>query len=182
MALVKMVKRIVLLTIMVQIIGGLILATQFIKDYGFLKGFCYGIFHSVSAFCNAGFDILGNNSMVPYVGNVWINLVICGLIIAGGLGFVVWIDLRLSLIHYREHFKYFKIKRYLESLSLHTKIALISSFVLIFGGMTVIFILEFQNPLTLKSFPFPHDTLAVIFFSYTSVQTLYVLAIPRRMC
>ena len=43
--------------------------------------------------------------MVPYVGNVWINLVICGLIIAGGLGFVVWIDLRLSLIHYREHFQ-----------------------------------------------------------------------------
>ena len=66
----------------------------------------------------------------------------------------MWIDLRLSLIHYREHFKYFKMKRYLESLSLHTKIALISTFVLIFGGMTVIFILEFQNPLTLKSLPF----------------------------
>ena len=70
-----------------------------------LKGIYYSLFHAISAFCNAGFDILGNNSMVPYVGNVWINLVICGLIIAGGLGFVVWIDLRLSLIHYREHFK-----------------------------------------------------------------------------
>ena len=105
--------------------------------------------------------------MFPYVGNVWINLVICGLIIAGGLGFVVWIDLRLSLIHYREHFKYFKMKRYLESLSLHTKIALISTFVLIFGGMTVIFILEFQNPLTLKSLPFSQKILASFFQSVT---------------
>lgn len=103
----------------------------FYSQFGILKGIYYSLFHAISAFCNAGFDILGNNSMVPYVGNVWINLVICGLIIAGGLGFVVWIDLRLSLIHYREHFKYFKMKRYLESLSLHTKIALISTFVLI---------------------------------------------------
>ena len=77
----------------------------FIPQFGILKGIYYSLFHAISAFCNAGFDILGNNSMVPYVGNVWINLVICGLIIAGGLGFVVWIDLRLSLIHYREHFK-----------------------------------------------------------------------------
>ena len=79
----------------------------------------------------------------------------------------MWIDLRLSLIHYREHFKYFKIKRYLESLSLHTKIALISTFVLIFGGMTVIFILEFQNPLTLKSLPFSQKILASFFQSVT---------------
>ena len=125
------------------------------------------MFHAISAFCNAGFDILGNNSLVPYVGNVWINLVICGLIIAGGLGFVVWIDLRLSLIHYREHFKYFKMKRYLESLSLHTKIVLISSFVLIFGGMIVIFLLEFQNPLTLKPLPFSQKILASFFQSVT---------------
>ena len=101
-------------------------------------------------FCNAGFDILGANSLMNYVGDLWVNLVICGLIIAGGLGFVVWIDLRLSLIHYREHFKYFKLKKYLESLSLHTKIVLISSFVLIFGGMAVIFCLEFNNPQTLQ--------------------------------
>ena len=63
--------------------------------------------------------------------------------------------------------KYFKMKRYLESLSLHTKIALISSFVLIFGGMTVIFILEFQNPLTLKSLPFSQKILASFFQSVT---------------
>ena len=153
-------------TLLIETVGAMLLLPVFLSDYG-LKGVWMAVFHSVSAFCNAGFDILGNNSMVPYVGNVWINLVICGLIIAGGLGFVVWIDLRLSLIHYREHFKYFKMKRYLESLSLHTKIALISTFVLIFGGMTVIFILEFQNPLTLKSLPFSQKILASFFQSVT---------------
>ena len=148
------IKRVIKYTVCFELIGAICLAY-------------YSLFHAISAFCNAGFDILGNNSMVPYVGNVWINLVICCLIIAGGLGFVVWIDLRLSLIHYREHFKYFKIKRYLESLSLHTKIALISTFVLIFGGMIVIFILEFQNPLTLKSLPFSQKILASFFQSVT---------------
>ena len=154
-------------SLIIEMIGAALLAPVFCNDLGIAKGLWYSVFHSISAFCNAGFDILGNNSMVPYVGNVWINLVICGLIIAGGLGFVVWIDLRLSLIHYREHFKYFKMKRYLESLSLHTKIALISTFVLIFGGMTVIFILEFQNPLTLKSLPFSQKILASFFQSVT---------------
>ena len=161
------IKRVIKYTVCFELIGAICLAFVFIPQFGILKGIYYSLFHAISAFCNAGFDILGNNSMVPYVGNVWINLVICGLIIAGGLGFVVWIDLRLSLIHYREHFKYFKIKRYLESLSLHTKIALISTFVLIFGGMTVIFILEFQNPLTLKSLPFSQKILASFFQSVT---------------
>ena len=163
---VRLTKFILKGTLFIERAGALALLPVFYHDFG-RKGIWMAVFHSISAFCNAGFDILGNNSMVPYVGNVWINLVICGLIIAGGLGFVVWIDLRLSLIHYREHFKYFKIKRYLESLSLHTKIALISTFVLIFGGMTVIFILEFQNPLTLKSLPFSQKILASFFQSVT---------------
>ena len=155
------------ITFSIEAMAALVIMTDFIPRFGLGHGIFNSLFLAVSAFCNAGFDILGNNSMVPYVGNVWINLVICGLIIAGGLGFVVWIDLRLSLIHYREHFKYFKMKRYLESLSLHTKIALISTFVLIFGGMTVIFILEFQNPLTLKSLPFSQKILASFFQSVT---------------
>ena len=68
---------------------------SFVPKFGISKGIYYSIFHSISAFCNAGFDILGANSLMNYVGDLWVNLVICGLIIAGGLGFVVWIDLRL---------------------------------------------------------------------------------------
>ena len=151
------IKRVIKYTVCFELIGAICLAFVFIPQFGILKGIYYSLFHAISAFCNAGFDILGTPanpfpSITAY---------------AGGLGFVVWIDLRLSLIHYREHFKYFKIKRYLESLSLHTKIALISTFVLIFGGMTVIFILEFQNPLTLKSLPFSQKILASFFQSVT---------------
>ena len=153
-------------TLLIEAAGAMLLLPVFVSDYG-LKGIWMAAFHSVSAFCNAGFDILGANSLMNYVGDLWVNLVICGLIIAGGLGFVVWIDLRLSLIHYREHFKYFKLKKYLESLSLHTKIVLISSFVLIFGGMAVIFCLEFNNPQTLQPLSLPQKILASFFQSVT---------------
>lgn len=161
------IKRVFKYTATFEGVGAICLMFSFIPKFGISKGIYYSIFHSISAFCNAGFDILGANSLMNYVGDLWVNLVICGLIIAGGLGFVVWIDLRLSLIHYREHFKYFKLKKYLESLSLHTKIVLISSFVLIFGGMAVIFCLEFNNPQTLQPLSLPQKILASFFQSVT---------------
>lgn len=147
------IKRVIKYTAFFELLGAICLSFVFIPQFGIIKGIYYSLFHAISAFCNAGFDILGNNSLVPYVGNVWINLVICGLIIAGGLGFVVWIDLRLSLIHYREHFKYFKMKRYLESLSFHTKIVLFLHLFYFWRNVSY-FLLEFQNPLTLKPLPF----------------------------
>ena len=161
------IKRVFKYTATFEGVGAICLMFSFVPKFGISKGIYYSIFHSISAFCNAGFDILGANSLMNYVGDLWVNLVICGLIIAGGLGFVVWIDLRLSLIHYREHFKYFKLKKYLESLSLHTKIVLISSFVLIFGGMAVIFCLEFNNPQTLQPLSLPQKILASFFQSVT---------------
>nr|WP_318000023.1 TrkH family potassium uptake protein [uncultured Faecalibacillus sp.] len=161
------IKRVIKYTAFFELLGAICLSFVFIPKFGIIRGAYFSLFHAISAFCNAGFDVLGNNSLVPYVGDIWINLVICGLIVAGGLGFVVWVDLRLSLIHYKEHFKYFKLKRYLESLSLHTKIVLVSTFVLIFGGMIVIFLLEFQNPLTLKSLPLSQKILASFFQSVT---------------
>ncbi len=161
------IKRVFKYTATFEGVGAICLMFSFIPKFGISKGIYYSIFHSISAFCNAGFDILSANSLMNYVGDLWVNLVICGLIIAGGLGFVVWIDLRLSLNHYREHFKYFKLKKYLESLSLHTKIVLISSFVLIFGGMAVIFCLEFNNPQTLQPLSLPQKILASFFQSVT---------------
>lgn len=159
------IKRVIKYTVCFELIGAICLAFVFIPQFGILKGIYYSLFHAISAFCNAGFDILGNNSLVPYVGNIWINLVICGLIIAGGLGFVVWIDLRYSYLHYKERFKYFKLKKYLQSLSLHTKIVLISTFTLIFGGTLVIFLLEYHN--TLQTLPLSQKILASFFQSVT---------------
>lgn len=134
--LVKMVKRIVLLTIMVQIIGGLILATQFIKDYGFLKGFCYGIFHSVSAFCNAGFDLFGNySSVTSYSSNAIVLLTLSVIIIVSSLGFSVIMEI----------LRYKKTKR----LSTHSKLVLLITSILIVVGIVFMFLLEYKNPETL---------------------------------
>lgn len=161
------IKRVFKYTATFEGLGAIGLMFSFIPKYGLTKGIYYSFFHSISAFCNAGFDIIGAHSLMNYVGDVWVNLVICGLIIAGGLGFVVWIDLRLSWSRYHERFKYFKLKKYLESFSLHTKIVLLSTFVLIFGGMVVIFCLEYNNPQTLQPLSFPQKILASYFQSVT---------------
>ena len=76
----------------IQAIGALLLSFVFIPDFGVIKGIYYSVFHSISAFCNAGFDIIGN-SLVSYQDNTYILLVIAGLVMSGGLGFIVWEDI-----------------------------------------------------------------------------------------
>ena len=104
---------------------------MFIEDFGLLKGIYLGIFHSVSAFCNAGFDLLGiiepYGSLTPYASNIVVNITIMILIIIGGLGFVVWQDLYEKKLHFRNYL-------------LQTKIVLITSFIFI---LVVLFILYF---------------------------------------
>ena len=83
--LIKLIKRIFIYTITFQTVGTLLLSIRFIPRYGVGKGIFYSIFHSISAFCNAGFDILGNNSFVEYQYDILINITIMSLIIIGGL-------------------------------------------------------------------------------------------------
>ena len=91
--LVKLVKKVCLYTFIIEIVGACILAIKFIPDYGLRRGIWFSIFHSISAFCNAGFDLLGANNLTPYASD-WL---VCGtimlLIIIGGLGFTVWDDI-----------------------------------------------------------------------------------------
>ena len=148
--LVKMVERIVLFTILVQIIGGLLLATQFIKDYGPLKGLYFGIFHSVSAFCNAGFDLFGGySSVTSYSSNAIVLLTLSIIIIVSGLGFTVIIEL----------LKYKKDRR----LSTHTKLVLLMTSILLFGGILFMFALEYNNPETLGPMSIKNKILNAIF-------------------
>ena len=92
------IKRVFKYTATFEGVGAICLMFSFVPKFGISKGIYYSIFHSISAFCNAGFDILGANSLMNYVGDLWVNLVICGLIIAGGLGFVVFIIVNISNI------------------------------------------------------------------------------------
>lgn len=161
------IKRVIKYTFFFEGLGAILLCFVFIPEFGFVKGIYYSCFHSISAFCNAGFDILGSNSLIGYQSNYMINLIISGLIIAGGLGFVVWIDLRMAWKKYKQNFKVFKLQRFLYSLSLHTKIVLISTLILILVGTIGVFILEFDNSQTLGSLSLPDKILASFFQSVT---------------
>lgn len=130
---VRLAKKIMKGTILFEGIGAVILAVRFIPEMGFLKGVYYGIFHSVSAFCNAGFDLMGQSeaytSFTGYYDDRAVNLTIMALIIIGGIGFFVWSDISTNRT---------KVKNY----SLHTKIVLITTAVLVFGGAALFFVFE----------------------------------------
>ncbi|MBZ4663390.1 MAG: Trk family potassium uptake protein [Caloramator sp.] len=142
------------ITFSIEFIGALILSTQFIPQYGLLKGLYFGLFHSVSAFCNAGFDLIGNfQSLTPYVDNTVINLTVISLVIIGGIGFAVLTE----VINYR------KTKR----LSLHAKVVLSATAFLIISGAIGFFLLEYTNPKTLGSLNIKGKILASLFASVT---------------
>lgn len=152
--LVRLTKYILIFTFTVEGVGALLLSTQFIPDYGILKGMYFSIFHAVSAFCNAGFDLIGNfQSLVPYVENTVVILTIGALIIIGGLGFTVW-----SEIYYFKGVK---------KLSLHSKLVITVTAVLIIGGAVLMFFFEFQNPKTIAPLSFKGKVLSSLFASIT---------------
>ena len=147
---VKLVKNVLKGTFLIEGIGALLLSVQFIPEYGFLKGFFMGIFHSISAFCNAGFDIIGDSSLTPYVSNIYFNIVIMSLIIIGGLGFTVWVDV-LRILKLKKE-KNFLLSTVLRRLSLHSKVVLTFTPALIILGAFLIFIFEYSNSATIGSF------------------------------
>lgn len=133
---VKITGLILKITLIIELSGAALLAPVFCKDFGILKGLWYSVFHSISAFCNAGFDLMGIrgqfSSLTSYGGNIYVNIIIMLLIITGGIGFLVWGDIAT--------FK-FRIKRY----SLQAKVVLITSFLLIFIPALYFFFGEYSN-------------------------------------
>ena len=137
--------------------GALILTLRFLADFPFPQAVWMGVFHAVSAFCNAGFDILGcmepGASMIPYQSDLIVMLTLSALIVLGGLGFLVWDDvLRVR-----------KTRR----LSVYTKLVLIVTGILLLGGTVGFCLLEWDNPRTLGSLPWPSRILAAFFQSVT---------------
>lgn len=130
---VRMTKLILVGTAIVEGAGALLLSFHFCPRYGLGKGIYFSIFHSISAFCNAGFDLMGVeeqfSSLTGEVSNWYVNLIIMALIVIGGLGFFVWHD----LLHSRFRFSLMR---------LHTKIVLVITILLIVGGSLMIFLLE----------------------------------------
>lgn len=140
---VNLVKRICKYTLLFELIGALFLAIRFIPEYGTKTGIFYSIFHSISAFCNAGFDIIGTNNFIGYSTDVLVNFTLMWLIVVGGLGFTVWSDIFITLK--KVIIQKLSIKRMWKELSLHTKIVLVTTAILLISGTVLIYGLESNN-------------------------------------
>ena len=140
---VNLIKSISKYTFIFELIGTTFLAIRFIPEYGVNTGIFYSIFHSISAFCNAGFDIIGSNNLAKYSSDVLVNITIIILIIIGGLGFTVWNDIFKSVKKVIK--EKLNIKRIWKELSLHTKIVLTMTIILLVSGTTFIYALEHNN-------------------------------------
>ncbi|WP_230976930.1 TrkH family potassium uptake protein [Proteiniclasticum sediminis] len=155
------VRYMLLFTFSVQGLAAIILMTQFIPMYGVGKGIYFGIFHAISAFCNAGFDLLGNFTSVTVINtNVVVLMTLAMLINIGGLGYMVWREIFSGITH----------KKMKNALSLHSKVVITISLILVFGGTLVFLIFEWNNPATMQGMSFPHK-LVNSFFSSTTPRT-----------
>ncbi len=133
---VKLAKRIIIGTAIFEGAGAVILSLRFIPQFGWAKGIWYGIFHSVSAFCNAGFDLMGHvekyNSLCSYTGDWLVIGVISALIVVGGIGFIVWDDIAKKKLDVRHYM-------------LHTKIVLVTTGIMLAGGTLLFYLMEHDN-------------------------------------
>ena len=164
--LVRFVKRVVFGTFLVELTGAVLYMTVFVPQFG-ARGVWISVFTAVSAFCNAGIDIIGPNSLCDYATNPMVNLVTSALIILSGIGYIVWWDvLRVG----RKGFR---------GLTLHSKIAISTTLILIFGGGLLIFLLEHGNPLTIGELSL-FDKLQVSFFQSITTRTAGFATVPQE--
>jgi trk system potassium uptake protein TrkH len=123
-------------SVIIELAGAVLMAPVFCRDFGILKGIWYSVFHSISAFCNAGFDLLGVrspfSSLTSYSNNIYLLSIVMLLIIIGGIGFLVWDDIGTNK---------FRFKRY----NLQSKIVLLTSLILIIVPAVYFFFFEYGN-------------------------------------
>ncbi|MCI5873172.1 MAG: TrkH family potassium uptake protein [Clostridiales bacterium] len=130
---VRLIRLVLKGTLLFEGIGAIVLAIRFFPQMGLAQSIYYGIFHSISAFCNAGFDLMGRyeqfSSFTAYYDDPVVCFTICALILIGGIGFIVWSDIAEHKWHFRKY-------------ALQTKMVLSASFVLVFGGALLFYFIE----------------------------------------
>ncbi len=171
--LVKFIKKVLIGTFVVEGVGAILYMTVFVPEYG-VKGIWISIFNSISAFCNAGIDIISEDSLCDYALNPMINCVTSVLIILGGIGYIVWWD----VIRVSKDIRYKKLKC-LSNLTLHSKISLSTTGVLIVIGAVAFFIFEYNNPLTMEKYSLFEKIQASLFQSVTT-RTAGFATIPQQ--
>ena len=170
---VRFVKRVLLGTFLVEGIGALLYMTAFIPEFG-PRGIWISVFTSISAFCNAGIDIIAENSLCNYATNPIINAVTGLLIILGGIGYIVWWDVMGFGGGASE-----RKRRGFRNLSLHSKIAITTTLILIIGGGILIFLFEYDNPLTIGNLSL-FDKIQVSLFQSVTTRTAGFATVPQQ--
>ena len=171
--LVRFVKKVVVGTAVIEGVGALLYMTVFIPEFG-LKGIWISVFTSISAFCNAGIDIIAENSLCNYALNPIVNIVTSALIILGGIGYIVWWDvLRVLKLSRKRKVKFFK------TLTLHSKIVITVTLMLIFAGAGLILAFEYNNPQTIGGYTWPQKIGVSVFQSVTT-RTAGFATVPQE--
>jgi len=166
-------KKVILGTFIVEGVGALLYMTVFIPQFG-PKGIWISLFNSVSAFCNAGIDILAENSLCNYTLNPMVNFTTMMLIVVSGIGYIVWWDFLKVIKEFpQKKFRCFK------KLTFHSKLAIMVTFILIVTGGILFFVFEFNNPLTMKELTVPQKLMASFFQSITT-RTAGFATIPQE--
>lgn len=169
----KFIKNVLIGTLIIEGVGAVLYMIVFVPDFG-ARGIWISVFNSVSAFCNAGIDIIAENSLCNYATNPLINIVTSALIILGGLGYIVWWDV-IRVVKSRSP----KNRKIFRHLSLHSKIAITATAVLILVGAILIFIFEYDNPLTIGKMSL-FDKIQVSLFQSVTTRTAGFATIPQE--
>ena len=166
----RLLKTIFIYTVSIETIGLIFFSMFFIPRLGALKGLYYGIWHSISAFCNSGFDLCGSTSLISYNTNPIINFIVPFEIIMGGLGFIVVLDIHDKYIKEKRRSSSFSWRHLFGSFALHTKIVLMMTVSLVVIGTLLFFIMEFNNPATIGKMNLV-DKIVVSFFQSVTTRT-----------
>ena len=166
----EVLKIVIKLAAAFEAVGIVLLLFAFVPQFG-AEGVWVSVFTAISAFCNAGFDLFGRfgaySSLVPYVNNYYVQAVIMFMIMAGGLGFMVWVE----LAEYRKK----------QRLSLHAKVVLQFSVIFWVGGAVLLALLEWSNPRTMGGLSVPGKIMAALFQS-VSTRTAGMNTIDLAAC
>ena len=174
---VVLVKRILLGTFAAEGFGAALYALSFVPQFGLLRGIWYAFFHAVSAFCNAGIDILGDSSLRAYAANPIVNLTTMLLIVISGIGFIVWFDLLETGRKLRRH--QLPLRWCFKHLRLGSKLAILMTLILIISGTLIVFLIEYNNPKTLGQFS-PGQKFTAALFQSVTTRTAGFYTIPQE--
>lgn len=169
----KFVKKVLLGTLLIEGVGAVLYMLVFVPEFG-ARGIWISVFNSVSAFCNAGIDIIGENSLCDYATNPIINAVTSALIILGGLGYIVWWDV-VRVMKNRVP----KNKKFFRYLTLHSKIVIVFTVILIFLGACLVFIFEYDNPQSIGNMNL-FDKIQVSLFQSVTTRTAGFASVPQE--